>query len=128
MKTYNGYRHYAPGLGESVVSERCSVLVRIEGGGEYALPPRQDIRNHSPAGFEWGYGGSGPAQLALALVADCAGKEFAVPKIYQRVKRFIAKLPRDGWTLTVNEVDQMIGDAIKETGFEPEVGQDYSQE
>jgi len=38
-----------------------------EPGGK-RLDPRNDIRNHSPAGFEWGYCGSGPAQLALALV------------------------------------------------------------
>lgn len=28
----------------------------------------QDIINHSPDGFAWGYGGSGPSQLALALL------------------------------------------------------------
>jgi Family of unknown function (DUF6166) len=26
--------------------------------------------NHSPSGFNWGYGGSGPAQTALALLLD----------------------------------------------------------
>jgi hypothetical protein len=36
---------------------------------------RLDLRNHSPSGFEWGYGGSGPAQLALALLADCLGDD-----------------------------------------------------
>jgi hypothetical protein len=30
------------------------------------------LRN-SPTGFGWGYGGSGPAQLALALLADSLG-------------------------------------------------------
>jgi hypothetical protein len=34
------------------------------------LDPRTDLRNHSPDGFEFGYGGSGPAQLALAILAD----------------------------------------------------------
>ena len=39
--------------------------------GEVLDPkPSQKIRNHSPDGFEWGYGGSGPAQLALALLLD----------------------------------------------------------
>lgn len=33
------------------------------------LPLRLDLWNHSPTGFNWGYGGSGPAQLALALLA-----------------------------------------------------------
>src|SRR5204863_5783137 len=28
----------------------------------------QRVINHSPDGFAWGYGGSGPAQLALAIL------------------------------------------------------------
>lgn len=39
------------------------------------LEPRHDLRNHSPDGFEWGYSGSGPAQLALALAADVLGDD-----------------------------------------------------
>ena len=27
----------------------------------HPLPPRLDLANKSPSGFEWGYGGSGPA-------------------------------------------------------------------
>jgi len=37
---------------------------------DYELPMRLDLVNHSPSGFEWSYGGSGPAQLALTLLAD----------------------------------------------------------
>jgi hypothetical protein len=33
------------------------------------LDPRNDLFNHSPDGFEFGYSGSGPAQLALAILA-----------------------------------------------------------
>lgn len=33
------------------------------------------VRNHSPTGFECGYAGSGPAQLALALLLDFFGGE-----------------------------------------------------
>jgi hypothetical protein len=33
----------------------------------------QKLRNHSPDGFNWGYGGSGPAQLAVTLCLE-AGK------------------------------------------------------
>lgn len=32
----------------------------------------QQFRNHSPDGFEWGYGGSGPAQLALGILLHAA--------------------------------------------------------
>lgn len=28
------------------------------------------VCNHSPDGFNWGYGGSGPAQLAFAILID----------------------------------------------------------
>lgn len=37
-------------------------------GEELDPGPSQKVRNHSPDGFNWGYGGSGPAQLALAIM------------------------------------------------------------
>ena len=55
MKTYHGSR------------SGYAVDVTVNGR---PLDPRFDLWNHSPTGFEWGYGGSGPAQLALALLAD----------------------------------------------------------
>lgn len=124
MKTYRGYRLLTVNDDGLAISDRC--IVRVHSGEYfvYDLPARQDLRNHSPDGFEWGYGGSGPAQLALALVADCWGEEYAVPKIYQRVKLIIAKLPRDGWKLTNDEVDAVIAAAVKSTGFVPEVFSD----
>jgi hypothetical protein len=39
--------------------------------GKLLSPERSlGIRKHSPDGFNWGYGGSGPAQLALAVVLE----------------------------------------------------------
>ena len=64
------------------------------------LPLRLDLWNHSPTGFEFGYGGSGPAQLALAILADCCGDELAVV-YHQPFKRaVIARLPAEGGSLT----------------------------
>ena len=52
----------------------------------------QKVINHSPDGFNWGYGGSGPAQLALALVLHYTGK----PDNYQEFKRLlVAEWPQD---------------------------------
>ena len=36
------------------------------------LSPKKSLAvvNHSPDGFEWGYGGSGPSQVALALLLE----------------------------------------------------------
>ena len=77
------------------------------------LDPRLDIVNHSPTGFSWGYSGSGPAQLALAILADylsipkpfkqywCAGRHVFNKtydqgiKCYQQFKEdVIAELPQ----------------------------------
>jgi hypothetical protein len=52
---------------------KCAHVVKGSGNDEQPLPCRWDLDNHSPDGPEWGYGGSGPAQLALALVADALG-------------------------------------------------------
>ena len=77
----------------------------FEGEVSRRLDPRLDLRNHSPTGFEWGYGGSGPAQLALALVADCCGDDYATPPIYQRFKSWlVAGLPKDFWALSAEQV------------------------
>jgi hypothetical protein len=55
----------------------------------------QKVRNHSPDGFCWGYAGSGPAQLALAIMLEFVDKERA-QKLYQQFKfDVIAKLNKD---------------------------------
>ena len=90
MKTYSGVR----------TESGCAVTVE-DGGGSRALDPRLDLRSHTPPGFEWGYGGSGPAQLALALAADVLGDDQAALGVYQRLKfRVVGRLPHDGWVLT----------------------------
>lgn len=47
--------------------------------------PSQAIYNHSPDGFSWGYAGSGPAQLALAILLYFTSEEYAI-KWYQQFK------------------------------------------
>jgi len=89
MKTYSGYRN-EKGEVEVTVTDADSVR---------PLNPRTDIVSHSPDGFEWGYEGSGPAQLALAILADLTGK---VPQAgaYQEFKRkFIATIKYGYWTI-----------------------------
>ncbi|MFO0850735.1 MAG: DUF6166 domain-containing protein [Gemmataceae bacterium] len=94
MKTYTGHR----------TEDGCAVTVAGDNGGR-SLDPRFDLRTHSPTGFEWGYGGSGPAQLALALAADVLGDDEAALDVYQRLKfRVVGRLPADGWTLTEAEL------------------------
>lgn len=55
------------------------------------------ICDHSPDGFNWGYGGSGPAQLALALHVYFFSKEAMKhgPNGYQQLKwDIVSKLPQ----------------------------------
>lgn len=73
------------------------------------LNPRLDLWNHSPTGFEWGYGGSGPAQLSLAILADCLGDDMAALKRYQRYKEVVvSRLPYRGWTLSSRDIQQVL--------------------
>jgi len=77
------------------------------------LDPRLDLWNHSPTGFEWGYGGSGPAQLALAIIADHLSDDHDALNLYQDFKRtVVASLPNHGWTLTSRQIQQSL-DALK---------------
>ena len=94
MKTYTGAR----------TETGCAVTVS-DAGCCRGLDPRFDLWNHSPSGFEWGYGGSGPAQLALALAADVLGDDEAALGVYQRLKfRVVGRLLHDGWVLTDAEL------------------------
>lgn len=76
---------------------------------EKALPPRFDLRNHSPTGFEWGYGGSGPAQLALALLADALNDAEQALLLYQAFKwKTVALFPTEGWQISKTEVQRIV--------------------
>ena len=71
----------------------------------------QHIVRHSPTGIEWGYGGSGPADLALSILTQYAGQEFA-NRHYQQFKfDVIASIPREGGTITVEKIEQWIDKA-----------------
>ena len=94
MKTYEGLR------------EGYAVIVTVNAR---PLNPRLDLWNHSPTGFEWGYGGSGPAQLALALLADHLGDDQEALNLYQRFKwTVVATLPRRGWTLISRDIEEAL--------------------
>jgi hypothetical protein len=60
---------------------------------------RQRIVRHSPTGFAWGYGGSGPADLALNILSVFIGQA-AAESLYQDFKwEFIASMPSHGGTI-----------------------------
>ncbi|MDE2907247.1 MAG: DUF6166 domain-containing protein, partial [Acidobacteriota bacterium] len=62
------------------------------------------VRNHSPTGPEWGYNGSGPAQLALAILLAVTDRETA-ERHYQEFKNdVIARIGDAEWALPLRDV------------------------
>ncbi|WP_423751857.1 DUF6166 domain-containing protein [Salinirarus marinus] len=106
---YVGYRQ----SGQAIVEKRP---------GQERLTPERSLAlvNHSPSGFEWGYGGSGPAQLALALLLDYTGDEAFALDHYQAFKtEVVSQLDcarsAGSWRLTGPEIDAV----LHETPGEP---------
>jgi hypothetical protein len=67
-----------------------------------------ELGNHSPTGFAWGYGGSGPAQLALALLMDATGDCTLALRHYQDFKfQFVAGWG-DSWSITSEEIKSFL--------------------
>lgn len=64
---------------------RRDILIIKDDAPQRKLSPKasQRIKNHSPDGFNWGYAGSGPAQLALALILEVSGREAALRCYHQ---------------------------------------------
>ena len=76
------------------------------------LSPERSLNlvNHSPSGFEWGYAGGGPAQLACGLLLDYYDDTQVAREHYIVFRnRVISQLECDGpaacWHLTGEEID-----------------------
>lgn len=97
---YSGDRVPGTGGGANVT------VLDVPRGRVTPLPPRNDVWNHSPDGFQWGYGGSGPAQLALALCVHALdGDVWRALRVYQQFKsEVIAKLDTDSWSMDQMDV------------------------
>jgi len=69
------------------------------------------IVRHSPTGFEWGYGGSGPADFALNILLRFVSFEIA-NALYQQFKfDIIAKLDDSGRILA-KDIDAWLKEKI----------------
>lgn len=98
-------------IGRRLADNTLAVNVEYDDGKGH---PLQHHVRHSPTGFECGYGGSGPADLARCILidhrllhkqAEREGDSLVLP--YQAFKfEVIAHLPRDAdWTLTDGDID-----------------------
>ena len=94
MKIYKGKR-----LGPTMNS--LGVEVTVNG------KPLKHQVYHSPTGFEFGYGGSGPADLARSILWDHLGKEPS-SALYQEFKWAFVACWGDGWQISSLEIQDWI--------------------
>lgn len=80
------------------------IILYREDGEARAIGVKHVLVHHSPTGFEWGYHGSGCAELArniLHMFTDPGTRD----KLYQQFKvDFIAPLPVEGGTIKAETV------------------------
>lgn len=84
--------------------------------GDRILNPKrsQKLYNHSPDGFNWGYYGSGPAQLALALLYDVTGDKEQSLRLHQIFKFHRVGNWKETFSITSDEIREWIKEQEKE--------------
>ncbi len=83
-------------------------------GGREVRPERSlRVRNHSPDGFSWGDGGSGSAQLALALLLEITTEEMALLWYEDVRSHIVAPLAQDDFVIDAQEIVDCIVNEVK---------------
>jgi hypothetical protein len=80
--------------------------------------PLSHFARHSPSGFEWGFAGSGPADLARSILAHHLGGRVAPPaRVYQLFKcTVVAGLPKGEWRLTSDDIASWLQHELRSIG------------
>ena len=91
----------------SAIQKKCIVIIRLPNGRIATNVPHRVVI-HSSGGYEIGYGGSGPADLALNILLMVTTDELA-SRWYQKFKlEFIARLPEYGGIIPLSEIRRWI--------------------
>lgn len=94
-------------------------LYRNQNGYVVTNVEHKKIR-HSPTGFEWGYSGSGPSELALNILLMFVDEK-TTDELYQYFKRdFITSMPYEGGTISYTEIKEWIYKKLKEESINKE--------
>ena len=97
MVVYRGYRY-----------QEAGGLVVTRDGEILSPKSSQKFFNHSPDGFQWGYGGSGPAQLALALLLDVTNDPELSVRLHQTFKRHFVAAWGEKWQILSDDIETWI--------------------
>jgi len=100
MTTYKGIKTTDPG--SAVVWKDNSTLSPVLS---------QQVWNHSPD-FQWGYEGSGPAQLALALLFDVTGSRSLAVHLHQDFKRACVANWGETWEITSDQINAWVTEKL----------------
>lgn len=86
-----------------------SIVVVITTEGAYWLA---NTGRHSPTGFQWGYGGSGPADLAYSLLLDATGDREVAEQWYQEFKwDYVARWETNSaWALSTKSIEKWLNE------------------
>ena len=101
-----------PAQGGAVIrGERIDGRAVVTVDGE-PLDLRLDVRRHHPSGPDWGYYGTGPAQLALAILLTAGAERETAERHYQTFKNCcIARIRHRCWTLDLRDVRRWLESA-----------------
>lgn len=112
-------QEFLQALPESVMIDGDFAEREVYVGGRHLSPAAsQKVWNHSPDGFNWGYSGSGPAQLALAILMRYVDAETAQKYYHQFKFGFIATLPRSDFEGAYN-LRQIMTDILEKQTTTP---------
>ena len=112
------------------------VVIRVDGTplvlkltDHERLTPDRSLKfvRHSPGGFDWGYTGSGPAQLACALLLDYFENESVAHQYYIQFRDTIVSQlactgPADCWHLTGDDIEAALADCNEHHALTPDGG------
>ena len=66
--------------------------------------PLSHVVRHSPTGIEWGYGGSGPSDLALSVLTAVVGAEAAERHYRALVAEVVSRAPKVGGVMRAERI------------------------
>lgn len=114
-KTYHGER--TPGGGCVVWCDETQKAATPAALASYIsrrpLPRCVQFRIPSPTGFEWGYGSSGPAQLALALLVDALEDAELAQAHYHELKFAVVAGWDDAWKISDGQIQAFASERTK---------------
>src|SRR5437016_1886407 len=90
-----------------------AVVTVAEGEQIRPLDPRFDLKRLSGTGFEWTYEGAGPAQLALALLADHLGDDAEALRLHDALMRAVVAELDNSWELSSADIDAALAELPK---------------